>query len=137
MTSIKILFAFLYDLLLLIAIWFVAAIPFVIWQSGAFDSDPLARTGFQVYLLAITYVYLTYFWTTNGQSPGLRVWHLQLVRQDDFILTRHNANIRFLLGILLFPIGWIFLFISTRKQTLQDMLSNTKIISTKTPKGNP
>lgn len=131
MKSIKILFAFLYDFLLLTAVWFISAIPFVIWQSGDVETNPASRLAFQVYLLAITYVYLTYFWTTNGQTPGLRVWHLQLVRKDNFLLTRHNANIRFLLGILLFPIGWILLFIPNQKQTLQDILSNTKIISTK------
>lgn len=128
MQSFKILFAFLYDLLLLCAVWFVATLPFVLWQGPGFHERPLALLSFQVYLLAITYVYLTYFWVLNGQTPGLRVWHLRLLRQDDYIMTRHNANLRFIAGILLFPIGWIGLFISPKKQTLQDLISKTKIV---------
>lgn len=126
MLPIKIIFAFLYDLLLLLAVWFVAAMPFVIWQGDSLQTNANSMISFQVYLLAITYVYLTYFWTLNGQSPGLRVWQLKLQRLDGYILTRHNANIRFILGILFFSFGWVLLFFTGK--TLQDKLSHTEIV---------
>jgi uncharacterized RDD family membrane protein YckC len=133
MLPIKIIFAFLYDLLLLLAVWFVSAVPFVLWQGESLQTNSNSMLAFQVYLLAVTYVYLTYFWTLNGQTPGLRVWKLRLQRLDGYIMTRHNANVRFLLGILLFPIGWVFLFIANNKnnhrQTLQDKLSSTEIVA--------
>ena len=130
MLAFKIIFAFLYDLLLLGAVWFVSAIPFVIWQGEALQTQPTAQLAFQVYLLGITYAYLTYFWTLNGQTPGLRVWKLRLQRKDSYLLTRNNANVRFLLGVLLFSVGWVALFIPAYKQTLQDILSNTEITQT-------
>lgn len=136
MRPFKIIFAFLYDLLLLCAVWFVAAIPFVIWQGPSFEKETVKLVAFQVYLLAITYVYLSYFWVLNGQTPGLRVWHLQILRQDGYIMTRHNANLRFLTGILLFPIGWLGLFIGPQKQTLQDLLAQTKIVPTQKTEPN-
>jgi uncharacterized RDD family membrane protein YckC len=136
MRPFKIIFAFLYDLLLLCAVWFVAAIPFVIWQGPGFEKETVKLVAFQVYLLAVTYVYLTYFWVLNGQTPGLRVWHLQILRQDGYIMTRHNANLRFLTGILLFPIGWIGLFVGPQKQTLQDLLAQTKIVPTQKTESN-
>jgi uncharacterized RDD family membrane protein YckC len=126
MLPIKIIFAFLYDLLLLFALWFVSAIPFVVWQGESLQNDFNSRLAFQFYLIAITYVYLTYFWTLNGQSPGLRVWKLRIQRQDGYLLTRHNANIRFVLGIIFFSIGWVFLFFI--KKTLQDKLASTEIV---------
>ena len=136
MRPFKIIFAFLYDLLLLCAVWFAAAIPFVIWQGPGFEKETVKLVAFQVYLLAITYVYLSYFWVLNGQTPGLRVWHLQILRQDGYIMTRHNANLRFLTGILLFPIGWLGLFIGPQKQTLQDLLAQTKIVPTQKTEPN-
>ena len=134
MTSFKIIFAFFYDFMLLFAVWFAAAIPFVLWQGEGFDEDPMALFGFQAYLLAVTYLYLSYFWVLNGQSPGLRVWHLRIQREDGYLMTRYNANLRFVLGVVLFPIGWIGLFATAKKQTFQDQLAGTQIISIKQPK---
>lgn len=128
MLSLKICFAFVYDLFLLLAIWFITAIPFVLWQGAGFEQNPVKLLAFQTYLLAISYVYLTYFWTLNGQSPGLRVWHLQLITADNYLLSRSQANLRFLTGVFLFTIGWIGLFIPPVKQTLQDRISKTKIV---------
>jgi hypothetical protein len=51
-------------------------------------------------------------------------------------MTRHNANLRFLTGILLFPIGWIGLFVGPQKQTLQDLLAQTKIVPTQKTESN-
>lgn len=127
MIAFKIIFAFFYDLLLLCAVWFVSAIPFVVWQGSNFESQPFTLLAFQIYLIAITYFYLSYFWVGSGQTPGLRTWKLQLVRNDGYLLTRQNANLRFVTATLLFWIGWITLFTSKR-QTLQDTLAQTKIV---------
>lgn len=130
MLAFKIIFAFLYDLLLLSAVWFASALPFVLFHGSEFTGTPLILLFFQLYLIAITYYYLTYFWTQTGQTPGLRTWKLRLVRQDDYLLTRQNANLRFLTAALFFSIGWITLFWPSKRQTLQDWLAGTKIITT-------
>lgn len=127
MFAIKVILAFLYDFILLFAVWFAAAVPFVLWQGADFQQDAVKLLSFQVYLLAVTYFYLTYFWMQNGQTPGLRVWHLRLVDHQGYCLSRSQANLRFLLGILLFGIGWVTLFTSKR-QTLQDILAHTHIL---------
>lgn len=127
MNGLKIISAFFYDLLLLCALWFVATIPFLIWQGESFTQKPFMLFAFQIYLIAISYIYLTFFWTQSGQTPGLRTWKLQLQREDGHLLNRHNSNIRFTLAALLFPIGWIGLF-TPKKQLLQDILAKTKIV---------
>ncbi|WP_178861303.1 RDD family protein [Thiomicrorhabdus cannonii] len=128
MNRFKILFALVYDLILLLAVWFFAALPYVLWQGENFQNSPVASLGFQLYLLAITYLYLTYFWTNSGQTPGLRTWKLQLVREDGYLLTRHNANVRFIWAVLFCLIGWLTLFLSPKQQSLQDILAKTKIV---------
>ncbi len=127
MNELKIIFAFFYDLLLLCALWFVATIPFLIWQGESFTQNTLMLLAFQIYLIAISYLYLSFFWMQNGQTPGLRTWKLQLQREDGHLLTRHNSNLRFTLATLLFPIGWIGL-LTPKKQLLQDILAKTKIV---------
>jgi len=128
MSGFKILFANLYDILLLLAIWFAAAVPFVLWQGEALESSSAVTLALQIYIIAITYVYLTYFWTQSGQTPGLRTWKLQLVTEDNRILSRHTANMRFIFTVLFFLIGWIGLFLP-KKQLLQDQFAKTKIIA--------
>lgn len=128
MSGLKILFANLYDVLLLLAIWFAAALPFVIWQDGSFEGKSTINLAFQIYIIAITYVYLTYFWLQSGQTPGLRTWKLQLLNENGTLLNRYNANLRFVFTVLLFPIGWIGLFFG-KQQLLQDRLAKTKIVA--------
>jgi len=128
MSGFKILFANLYDILLLLAIWFAAAVPFVLWQGEALESSGAVTLALQIYIIAITYVYLTYFWTQSGQTPGLRTWKLQLVTEDNRIPSRHTANMRFIFTVLFFLIGWIGLFLP-KKQLLQDQFAKTKIIA--------
>ncbi|UQB42999.1 RDD family protein [Thiomicrospira microaerophila] len=131
MLNAKIIFALLYDLLLLFAVWFFAALPFVIWQGPGFEKNPLTLVIFQLYLVMISYVYLSYFWLQTGQTPGLRTWKLRLVRLDGYLPTRHDANKRFffsLISIASLGLGWIWLFFNNQGQTLHDRLSHTQII---------
>lgn len=129
MIRFKIIFALLYDLLLLCAIWFVGSIPFVLWQGEAMQDSPVATLAFQIYLITLTYLYLSYFWINSGQTPGLRTWKLRLIREDGYLMTRYNANMRFLLIVPLCVIGWIGLFITPKQQSLQDIFAKTKIVS--------
>lgn len=130
MSGLKILFANLYDLLLLVAIWIAASVPFVLWQGGNFNDKPFLVLAYQIYLIAITYVYLTYFWVNNGQTPGLRTWKLQLISADGRIISRNQANLRFLFAVIFCLIGWIGLLMP-RQQLLQDRLAKTQIIDLK------
>ncbi|MDY0136043.1 MAG: RDD family protein [Thiomicrospira sp.] len=133
MLKAKIVFALIYDLLLLLAVWFVAAIPFVIWQGEGFHTRPLALLSFQLYLLGVTYLYLSYFWLQTGQTPGLRTWHLRLQRTDDYLLTRQDATRRFafsLLSVATLGLGWLWMLRGNKNQTLHDKLADTYIVAT-------
>lgn len=134
MLKAKIIFALFYDLLLLLAVWFVAAIPFLIWQGEGFETEPMTVLAFQIYLIGISYIYLSYFWLQTGQTPGLRTWKLRLIRTDNYLLTRRDATVRFvmsLLSIATFGAGWLWLWFSKNHQTLHDQLSYTQIVDAK------
>jgi uncharacterized RDD family membrane protein YckC len=130
----KIIFALLYDLLLLLAVWFFVAIPFVLWQGDNIQNSPATLFAFQVYLLGTTYIYLSYFWLQTGQTPGLRTWRLQLIRTDGYILTRRDSYVRFLFSLIsvaTLGLGWLWVFFNNRHQTFHDMMANTQIIAVK------
>ncbi|HEY9016981.1 RDD family protein [Thiomicrospira sp.] len=131
MLKAKIIFALFYDLLLLLAVWFVAAIPFVIWQGEGFETQPMTLLAFQIYLLGVSYIYLSYFWLQTGQTPGLRTWKLRLVRTDNYLLTRRDATVRFVLSlfsIVTLGFGWVWLWFSKNNQSLHDQLAFTHIV---------
>jgi uncharacterized RDD family membrane protein YckC len=132
MLKAKILFALIYDTLLLIAVLFFATLPFVLWQGENFTNKPLTLLSYQLYLIGISYIYLSYFWLQTGQTPGLRTWKLRLIRQDGYLLTRRDSMARFLLSLIsvfTLGLGWLWLMLSRRNLSLHDHLSQTQIVS--------
>lgn len=131
MLKTKILLAALYDLILILAVLFVASVPFVIWRGGNFDEQPIILLSYQIYLLVICYIYFSYFWLINGQTPGLRTWKLRLIRQDGYLLTRKDSIIRFILSLLSVAslgLGWLWLFFNPNQQSFHDQFSYTQIV---------
>lgn len=131
MLKTKILFALFYDLILLLSVLFFASLPFVLWQGDDFASKPLSLLSYQIYLLGVSYIYLSYFWLITGQTPGLRTWKLKLVRQDGYLLTRKDSVLRFLfslVSIATLGLGWLWLFFNSNNLSLHDQLSDTRII---------
>lgn len=133
MLKAKIFFALAYDLILLFAVWFAAAFPFVLWQGENFHQNPITLLVFQLYLLLVSYAYLSFFWLQTGQTPGLRTWHLRLIRNDGYLLTRRDCTVRFLLSLLSIAtlgLGWLWIFFNKQHQSLHDQLSYTQIVVT-------
>lgn len=65
-------------------------------ESGATVNDPLLSS-----ILFITlYLFFAYFWTRNGQTLGMQVWHLR-------IQNRNGSSISWLQALLRFMMGWI------------------------------
>jgi uncharacterized RDD family membrane protein YckC len=68
--------AIFYDLILVIAVFFVAtAILLPFNQGEAIHSSFL----FPLYLLSVSFVFYGWFWTHGGQTLGLRAWKLRLL----------------------------------------------------------
>jgi uncharacterized RDD family membrane protein YckC len=121
--------AILYDGLLLTALIFVATAAITLplgYPSGA------KLTIFQLVIFEIIpLIFFAGFWTQGGQTLGMRVWRLKLVRIDGTeagwsdALKRHFAA---LFSILIFGLGFFWMLFDPQKMTWHDRLSKTRLI---------
>jgi uncharacterized RDD family membrane protein YckC len=117
--------AFTYDILLLLALLFVATsvlMPFT--HDAVHSGNPL----YQVYLCLITYFFYGWFWTHGGQTLGMRAWKIRVERLDGSDLDWKTASVRFALGFLLFGIGLLWCPFDPQKRALYDKLARTQVI---------
>ncbi len=98
----------LYDFMLLCAIWLLAGIVYIIpaqmiAQVDSSVSDNLSTTEFTgpifySYLFLVSWFFFAWFWTHGGQTLGLKTWSLRLQTQDGYILTWLQTLLRFLIA---------------------------------------
>ncbi len=137
--------SFLYDCLLLIAVFFVVTTALVIANDGEDVVHPMFYAG----LWIIGGVFFTSFWKHGGQTLGMRAWNLRLVHIEaaSDAAAQHNASSaaistrssvevtskmvwqRYLTGSVLFGITYLWAFIDADGMTAHDRISQTKIIS--------
>lgn len=118
-----------YDLLLLLAVLFVAAFVFLFLFGSAVE--PPRRYLFQAYLLLVSAAYFGWFWLHGGQTLAMKTWRLRLVSMDGGPLTTRQAGIRFLLaaaGLAFFGAGWWWALFDRENCLLQDRLTGTRLI---------
>jgi uncharacterized RDD family membrane protein YckC len=122
----KRLIAIIYDLLLLFAVLFFAAIPPVVLIE-----DVASHYLFSIYLYLITFFFYGWFWTHGGQTLGLRAWRLKVISKNEERVTWKQALIRYLaacLSWILFGTGFLWALFDGQKQTLHDHASKTQLI---------
>jgi len=121
--------AMFYDTLLLIALLFAASLPLAMLNGGAI---PGGTSGYQLYLLAIIFVYLGWHWTHGGQTLGMKSWRLQAVTLSGQTLTWEQALLRFVVAMLstvALGLGYLWLLIDGERLTWHDRLSGTKLVN--------
>jgi len=89
--------AIVYDLLLLVAILFVAsALTLPLTHGEAVHANnPL----FTTYLFLVSFFFFAWFWTHGGQTLGMRAWRLRLQLQSAGPIGWWHALLRFLTGL--------------------------------------
>lgn len=118
-----------YDLLLLLAVLFVAAFLFLALFGSAVE--PPRRYFFQGYLLAVSGVYFGWFWLHGGQTLAMQTWRLRLVAVDGNGLTMRQAVIRCALaacGLVFFGAGWWWAIFDRDGCLLHDRLAGTRVV---------
>ena len=103
--------AMFYDSLLLFALLMVCALPVVLiaGENSSFFKSPL----YTLYLYSISFVFYGWFWTSGGQTLGMRSWKIRVVRNDGQSLGWDSALMRFLLATIsltLFGLGFLWIF---------------------------
>lgn len=83
---------------------------------------------FRVLWLIVSIAYLIYYWTKRGQTPGMRVWKIKVVRQDGSLPGFTDATLRY--AFALFGLGLLWVVFNKNHLALQDVMSKTRLIKT-------
>ena len=116
-----------YELLLLVAIFFVAGWVFLL--IGQLLPPHISRPLFQVYLLTTSAAYFVYCWTHGGQTLPMKTWRIRVVtREGHRPLRPATALLRFVCAALLLPLSLFWVSVDRDRQFLHDRLAGTLLI---------
>jgi len=76
--------------------------------------------------VVISFFYLGHYWTSGGQTLGMKVWKIKAVTNDGGLMSWGNALKRYVFALLGLGLFWII--IDKENLALQDRMSNTKLI---------
>ena len=83
-------------------------------------------------IVAVALGYFPYFWSRTGQTPGMNAMKIKVVRDaDGGPVTIGAAILRVIglwLGLAVFYIGVIWIFIDKRKRGWQDLIGGTVVV---------
>ncbi|HHJ12283.1 MAG TPA: RDD family protein [Chromatiales bacterium] len=120
--------ALFYDLILLFAVLFFAALAILVLLGEDFGRSH----AFQLYLYAIGLLYFTWFWTHGGQTLGLRTWRLRVTAGDGHSpVDWRRALLRALaaqLSWLALGLGYLWALWDRNGLTWHDRLSGTRVV---------
>jgi len=122
----------LYELLILVALVFIATLPFSYLFGDA--THGWKRHLLQVYVVLVMAAYFTWFWTRSGQTLPMKTWRFRVVRADGAPLSLPRALHRYLLAALGFfalGLGFLYSLVDRDRQFLHDRLAGTAIIDTR------
>ena len=122
--------AMLYDALLVVALLFLATIPFIAVRGG----EPV-ETGenlvYRLVLIGVVYAFFVGFWSRSGRTLGMQSWGLQLETPDGQVPSATTASLRFVAALLsLLPLGLGFFWQLWDKDglTWHDRISKTRVV---------
>jgi uncharacterized RDD family membrane protein YckC len=122
----------LYDSMLLAAILLVAVtlVTLPLEMGLGYDLDP-TNLLYRLYLLLVSVGFFIWFWIRGGQTLGMRVWKIRVIRSDGQPLELKDALLRYVAALLSWAIcGLVFLWILVDREQLawHDRISNTKLV---------
>ena len=80
---------------------------------------------------AVTVAYSVVFWTWRGQTPGMMVMNIKVLRGDGSHITIGYALLRYLGYIvcgLMLGIGFLWIAFDPRKQGIHDKIADTVVV---------
>jgi uncharacterized RDD family membrane protein YckC len=83
-------------------------------------------------VLVVTLAYFPYFWSRSGQTPGMKMFGLRVVRDSDGGPISSGQAVLRLLGYyvsgLVFYLGYIWIFFDKRKRGWHDLIASTVVV---------
>lgn len=122
----------LYDLLLVVALVFIATFPFLAFFGDA--THGWRRHLLQAWVLAVVGAYFAWFWTRGGQTLPMKTWHIRVVRWDGRPLGFGRAMHRYILALLgtaALGLGFAWALFDRDRQFLHDRLAGTALVDSR------
>lgn len=118
--------AIVYDGLLLVGLWMIAAAAVVIPLNDGVDP---ANGWFQLYLLVVSWLYFALSWR-GGHTLGMKAWRIRLIGPEQPVGWLATL-IRFSVAIaswLVFMLGFMWSLGHPRRATWHDLASGTALV---------
>ena len=123
-----------YDALLLLAVWLVAAFPFVALSSSL--PPTWARAAMQFYLFLVAGAYFSVFWR-KGQTLAMKTWRIRIVdAQHGGMPSWPRLWLRYALAglnLACLGCGWWLALLRHDRQFMQDRLAGTRLVNSADP----
>ena len=121
--------AIIYDSLLILALLFLATLPFVGTRSGE-PVDP-GYLPYQLTLIGVTWLFLAGFWSKSGRTLGMQAWRLSVEDRHGKTPSLAAATLRFAAAILSwlpFGLGFLWQLWDKDGMTWHDRISGTRLV---------
>ncbi len=123
------LVGYIVDTLIVIAAVFAIVVVFGLLATIV---PILGGIGLAVGILGVPLAYFPYFWAKSGQTPGMKMMNIKVVRDvDGGPITMGQAILRLLgywVSSLVFYLGFIWIFIDKRQRGWFDLIAGTVVI---------
>jgi len=122
--------AMLYDLMLVVAMLFLATIPFVAVRGGA-PVETGENLLYRLVIALVIYAFFVGFWSRSGRTLGMQSWRLQLEDRDGNVPSVGRASLRLaasLLSWIPLGLGFIWQLWDPQQLTWHDRISGTRLV---------
>lgn len=118
-----------YDGLVVIALLLLATALALLagFDQVSAGKDPL----FTLYLVAVWFLYLAWFWHRGGMTVGMRTWHVAIEREDGQRPGWGQCLVRFLTSFVsaaCIGLGFAWSLFEPQNRTWHDLLSRTRLV---------
>jgi len=121
--------AMVYELLLVVAVLFIASFVFIRLTGNA--QSGWHQVIFRFYLVAVLFAYFSTFWLRSGQTLAMKTWRIKLVDLQGGLIPLKQAALRFLLaalGLSFFGLSIVWAWFDRDRQFLHDRLAKTRLV---------
>ena len=122
--------AIVYDTLLVVALLFLATIPFIAMRGG----EPVEigdNAIYRIVLVLVIYGFFVGFWTRSGRTLGMQSWGLQLETMNGDRPTLATSSVRFVAALLSWApagLGFLWQLWDREHLTWHDRISGTRTV---------
>ncbi len=116
--------SFLYDCLLLIALFFIITAIAIAFNDGQAIQNP----AYYLALYMVGFIFFDWFWRHGGQTLGMSAWRIKVEGTQHQSISFNQSLIRYLSGTVLFVFTLLYMFFNKDGTALHDRLSKTRIV---------